>query len=629
MNDFLTTHRSTITHIFTLIGPYLVVWFAFLLFYSIRQQRALRAITQAIMRRNPIPPRTLKTFSFRDKDYGELTEGINELITENRELRHLRTSQLAQLDATLGNLQEAVLIIDADNTILLANKALRSIFPDSASALHQRFEHVIHSAAFLEYVTAVRAGTALPQQEIAFISPRETRWVEVTGATIPPADGEGGGDEKNPNGVPSSSPGLPESARATLGLDKQTSPTPTGLRPPTNRIRPQPRWGCESLPSLSQGSPRGLGQPWAGGHNAVGVDNAASSPNEYRREAPPEASPKTSPEASPKTSPEASPKAPPNPAERNLGALRDSGAHAPRNATGANGPWTLFVLHDITRQKKLEAIRKDFVANVSHELRTPLSLVKGCAETLVDGHRDMPVADREKFLLTIQRHSERLDTLIEDLLTLSRLESANPGLQLEPVPFAQFVSGIIADYRARPAAAAHTINLTIAPDIGEVSIDPRKITQVFENLINNALKYTPAGSRIDITATLADALDAGSGGLQTAGRGATRLANERHLDAQTKEGRDFVASGGLETAPPWSRREIEVCVRDNGSGIPAADLPHMFERFYRVDKARSRETGGTGLGLSIVKHIVQLHGGRVRVESDYGRGAAFFFTLPV
>lgn len=377
-----------------------------------------------------------------DYGMGVLIDEINEILAENSRLQRQRSSHLAQLETTLGSLQEAVIVIGSDNTVLLANKALQSLFPDAKNALRQRFERIIRSAAFLEYVEAVRNGTARPQHEIAFDTADGTRWVEATGATIEPPDEPG-------------------------------------------------------------------------------------------------------------------------------------------------EPWSLFVLHDITRQKKLEAVRKDFVANVSHELRTPLSLVKGCAETLVDGHREMPDADRDRFLRTIHRHSERLATLIEDLLSLSRLESANPGLNIERVSISQLLHSIADDYRARPSASAHRITADIDPAIGEAGIDAQKITQVFENLLNNALKYTPAGSTITITA--------------------------KRRPAPAHEG------GG---------NEVEVCVRDNGPGIPGADLPHMFERFYRVDKGRSRETGGTGLGLSIVKHIVQLHGGRVRVESTQGRGAAFFFTLP-
>ncbi|MET0262414.1 MAG: ATP-binding protein, partial [Rariglobus sp.] len=246
----------------------------------------------------------------------------------------------------------------------------------------------------------------------------------------------------------------------------------------------------------------------------------------------------------------------------------------------SRGPWTLFVLHDITKQKKLEAVRKDFVANVSHELRTPLSVIKGYVETLVDGHHDISVDDRERFLKTIQRHTERLNTLLEDLLVLSRLESINPGLHRETVNLQSLLASIIDDYHSRPASAGHELNLEVDPAIGPLLVDPLKITQVIENLLDNALKYSPKGSRI-------------------------------HLSARLQ---------GL--------GEVIVTLRDNGPGIPEADLPHLFERFYRVDKGRSREKGGTGLGLSIVKHIVQLHGGRVWVESKAGQGTAFSLSLP-
>jgi two-component system phosphate regulon sensor histidine kinase PhoR len=191
----------------------------------------------------------------------------------------------------------------------------------------------------------------------------------------------------------------------------------------------------------------------------------------------------------------------------------------------------------------------------------------------------MPLEDRDRFLQTIQRHTERLNSLLEDLLALSRLESINPGLRRESTALADLLTNLIDDIRGRSVASEHVISFAIDPAIGLMLVDPLKITQICENLLDNALKYTPRGSRIEVSA---------------------RLRSD----------------------------ETEVCVRDNGAGIPAADLPHIFERFYRVDKGRSREKGGTGLGLSIVKHIVQLHGGRVWVESELGKGTAFFFTLP-
>jgi two-component system phosphate regulon sensor histidine kinase PhoR len=396
----------------------------------LRDRRALRRLDQAIRERKPLNGDRAAL----DRRWDRLRLAANELIAEAQQLRTASSSQVGQLEATLGSLQEGVLLVDDGNRVLLANQAFQAIFPRAKNVLNQRLELVLHSAAFLGYVGEVRAGKNAPQHEIEFIDGDHSIWVEVTGTLVTPHDG---------------------------------------------------------------------------------------------------------------------------------------------NA----GPWALFVLHDITRQKKLESIRKDFVANVSHELRTPLSIIKGYVETLVDGHRDMPLEDRDRFLHTIQRHAERLHSLLEDLLALSRLESVNPGLHRESASLAELLGGLVEDIRGRPAAREHRISLTVDPAIGRLLLDPLKVTQVCENLLDNALKYTPRGSQIEVNARL-------------------------------KNG------------------EAEVCIRDNGPGIPAADLPHLFERFYRVDKGRSREKGGTGLGLSIVKHIVQLHGGRVWAESEPGKGAAFYFTVP-
>ena len=397
-------------------------------------REAVRGLYEAIREKRPLFSES-DTGEKSDDDWARLRSATNELIAEVAYLNQIRSGQLAQLEATLGSLQEAVLIVDADNRIVLANPALQAIFPGARNILHQRLEAVLHSVAFLRYVDAVRSGRVESQREIEFVEGTGSVWIEVTGTLV-------------------ASPDDPQAA------------------------------------------------------------------------------------------------------------------------------WVLFVLHDITRQKMLEGVRKDFVANVSHELRTPLSIIKGYIETLVDSHQAMPLEDRDRFLRTIQRHAERLNSLLEDLLTLSRLESANPDLRREPTPLAALLTNAVDDMRGRSAASEHVLSLTADPAIGLVPIDPIKITQVCENLLDNALKYTPGGSHIDVTARLLDA-------------------------------------------------EVEICVRDNGPGIPEADIPHLFERFYRVEKGRSRDKGGTGLGLSIVKHIVQLHGGRVWVESDLAKGTSFYFTLPL
>ena len=239
---------------------------------------------------------------------------------------------------------------------------------------------------------------------------------------------------------------------------------------------------------------------------------------------------------------------------------------------------TVLVLHDLTRLKQLENTRKDFVANVSHELRTPLSLIQGYIETLLDGAKDNPDV-AVKFLRSIERNTERLRLLIEDLLVISELESGRVKPDLQPVPLRSVVQKVLDDFRAR--AEAGNLRLSNeAPDLA-VRADPSRLEQVLSNLIDNAIKY---------------------------GR----------VDGQVIVG-GCLAAGG----------QVEISVRDDGPGLPPESLERLFERFYRVDKARSREQGGTGLGLAIVKHIVQSHGGRVWAQSRLGHGATFFFTLPL
>jgi two-component system, OmpR family, phosphate regulon sensor histidine kinase PhoR len=238
---------------------------------------------------------------------------------------------------------------------------------------------------------------------------------------------------------------------------------------------------------------------------------------------------------------------------------------------------TVLIFHDLTRVKQLERTRQEFVANVSHELRTPLSLIKGYVETLLDGAKDNPEI-ATKFLQTIERNAERLKLLIEDLLTISELESGRVKLNLQTVPLRATVEKVLADFRA-PASAKEMKLVDQVPDL-RVRADPDRLEQVFCNLIDNSLKYGRPHGNITIS------------------------------------------------AQPTEADQVQVSVRDDGPGIPPESLERIFERFYRVDKARSREQGGTGLGLSIVKHIVQGHGGRVWAKSELGKGAAFFFTLP-
>jgi two-component system phosphate regulon sensor histidine kinase PhoR len=238
---------------------------------------------------------------------------------------------------------------------------------------------------------------------------------------------------------------------------------------------------------------------------------------------------------------------------------------------------TVLVFHDLTRLKQLENARQEFVANVSHELRTPLSLIKGCVETLLDGAREDSKAAL-KFLQIIDRNAERLRLLIEDLLSISELESGRVGLELQAVALAPVVAKVLEDFKRRAAARDMTL-VNRAPDLA-VRADADRLEQVLGNLVDNAIKYgRPRGT------------------VTVGGR---------------------AAEGG----------QVEVFVQDDGPGMPPEALERIFERFYRVDKARSREQGGTGLGLAIVKHLVQSHGGRVWAESEVGKGARFYFVLP-
>jgi len=237
----------------------------------------------------------------------------------------------------------------------------------------------------------------------------------------------------------------------------------------------------------------------------------------------------------------------------------------------------IVVFHDLTRLKQLENTRQEFVANVSHELRTPLSLIKGYVETLIDGAKDNPEVSL-RFLQTIDKHADRLTYLIEDLLTISRLESGQITLNLQTTDLRPVIQRALDELLNRAREKTVTL-VNKVPEGQAVRVDADRVHQVLFNLVDNAIKYGRQDVHVEVS---------------------SRAVDEKF---------------------------VELSVTDNGPGIPAEHLERIFERFYRVDKARSREQGGTGLGLAIVKHIVQSHGGEVWATSGEGRGTTFFFTV--
>jgi len=245
--------------------------------------------------------------------------------------------------------------------------------------------------------------------------------------------------------------------------------------------------------------------------------------------------------------------------------------------TQANG--AVVVLHDITDLRKLERIRRDFVANVSHEFRTPLTAIQGFSETLLAGAMNDP-QNRDRFLGIIVEHSRRLARLTEDLLMLSKMDADRLELEIRRLPVEQLVSSCIETSQPRAIEKDLQLSVNLAKNIPDIAGDRRRLTEVLQNLLDNAIQYTPSGGKIIVTAEAKDS-------------------------------------------------EVVIAVSDTGIGIPEADQPRIFERFYRVDVARSREVGGTGLGLSIAKHLMEAHGGKLWVESEVGRGSQFHFSVPI
>lgn len=248
---------------------------------------------------------------------------------------------------------------------------------------------------------------------------------------------------------------------------------------------------------------------------------------------------------------------------------------SPAITPGSRG--AVLVLHDITDLRKADRIRRDFVANVSHELRTPLTAIRGYVEALMDG----PTHDAEttKFLEIVARHSARMERLVKDLLRLARLDAGQEPLELADVAVEGICAAVAGDLQSLVDARAQRVTIQVQPPDLTMRCDPAKLHDVLRNLVENASAYTPEGSRIELGAT----------------------ADATH---------------------------VRLTVADTGQGIPDAELPRIFERFYRVDKARSRDSGGTGLGLSIVRHLVELHGGLVSAQNRPEGGAMFTITLP-
>lgn len=363
-----------------------------------------------------------------------LSRTYNRLTTEREKSSRQEQSYLRQLEVTLGNLTEAVVVVDNSGRLYLANPAARGLFGIAGTLEGQKIESVIQSAKFLEFMRKIRYEENPGRGHIEILSGRQTLFLEVAGARIP-----------------------------------------------------------------------------------------------------------------------------------------DSG--------DTSRDLTLFVMHDVTNLKRLEGVRKEFVANVSHELRTPVTIIKGYSDTLLDDYDTLKDADRLRFLEKIHKNVSRLHLLLEDLLVLSRLEWETDSLHREPVSLQKIIADAVENFQQRLGTGVAEVCLELDDRGDKAMLDSVKISQVFQNLLDNTIRYA---------------------------KGFDCLCIATELKGDT----------------------LAISVQDNGCGIPEADVEHIFERFYRVDKGRSRESGGTGLGLSIVKHIVQLHGGEVRASSVEGEGTRIEIDIP-
>ncbi|MGE9297019.1 MAG: sensor histidine kinase, partial [Puniceicoccales bacterium] len=364
-----------------------------------------------------------------------LAQLINELLAENERSSRQEIGYLRQIETTLSNLTEAVLIVDNRSVLVMANNAARQLLSLQENCEGRRLEGLLKSAGFLEFMELAEAGSAPAWQEIEIARGRDSLFVEVAGARIP-----------------------------DTGSDSR--------------------------------------------------------------------------------------------------------------------PLTLFVLHDITRLKKLENVRREFVANVSHELRTPVTVIKGFTDTLIEDHEHLRSEEQLRFLNKIAKNVERLHLLLEDLLTLSRLEGDTVTINRQECSVRKLIHDVTENFLPRLNLDTQTLVCDLDPNLDIVAIDPIKFSQVLQNSLDNALRYA---------------------------KGFTKIVVRTRRDCGA-----FILE-----------------VEDDGCGIPEKDLPHIFERFYRVDKGRSRELGGTGLGLSIVKHVIQLHGGTIAANNLSTGGLRITCRLPM
>ena len=252
---------------------------------------------------------------------------------------------------------------------------------------------------------------------------------------------------------------------------------------------------------------------------------------------------------------------------------------APYGALDGKGG-VIAVLHDITEQRRLDDARREFVANVSHELRTPLTNIRSYTETLLDAAGDIPLDTEKQFLGVISSESERMARIVTDLLTLSKLDYGRMELRMQRFSLSALLHKVADAMKFTAEDSGHEMTVDAPDSLPEITGDRERIEQVVVNILSNAVKYTPSGGHIRLAACRGE------------------------------------------------KNTVRITVQDDGIGIPAEDVPRLFERFYRVDKARSRAAGGTGLGLAIAKEIVEKHGGHIELESEYGKGTTVHITLP-